>query len=265
MFYLNFINFNLDIELNVLNGGIYVTPQREKAEALIYQVMDKLDKKEYNSAYYKELFSKMSDAEFMKFCKRNLPFRFHTKPFVVEPKMYDIEEALKVLNVPLLEKVALPYLYIDKNGNPVWSKEAMVIYIHIKKMKQFITKKNSTPSDIDNRDMKSGLLISADKGGQTSDREMEALTVMGLDKTMDEMSTWRADYMNAKSTAYQTISTIGSISNKDIPIRNEDSIAKNTLNAYMVSSLLNSNILNSDYMLPKTIADRKPKVVRKMD
>ena len=242
-----------------------MTPQRAKAEALIYQVMDKLDKEEYNSSYYKALFAKMSDTEFIKFCKRNLPFRFHTKPFVVEPKMYEIEEALKVLKVPLLEKIALPYLYINKDGNPVWSKEAMVIYIHIKKMKQFITKKNSTPTGIDNRDMKSGLLVSFDKGGKTSDREMEALAVMGLDKTMEEMSTWRADYMDAKSVAYQTISTLVKISEKDIPLDDVDSISKNTLNAYMVSSLLNTNILNKDYMLPKTLANKRPKVVRETE
>lgn len=242
-----------------------MTPQRKKAEELIYQVMDKLDKEEYNSSYYKALFAKMSDEDFIKFCKRNLPFRFHTKPFVVEPKMHEIQEALKILNVPLLEKVALPYLYTDKSGNPVWSKEAMVIYIHIKKMKQFITKKNSTPSGIDNRDMKSGLLVSFDKGGKTSDREMESLAVMGLEKTMEEMSTFRADYMDAKSTAYQTISTLGKLSSNDIPIEETDSISKNTLNAYMVSSLLNTNILNQDYMLPKTIEGKKPKIQRETE
>ena len=242
-----------------------MTPQREKADALIYKVMDTLDKNEYNSSYYKILFSKMSDAEFYKFCQRKLPFRFHTKPFVVEPKMHEIFDALKVLGVPLLEKVALPYLYVNKDGEPVWSKEAMVIYIHVKKMKQFITKKNSTPSTIDSRDMKSGLLVSFDKGGKTSDREMEALAVMGLDKTMEEMSTWRADYMDAKSSAYQTISTIGKISQEDIPIAAEDSIAKNTLNAYLTSSLIMTNMLNQDYMLPKTIADRKPRTIREVD
>lgn len=238
--------------------------KREKAEALIYNVMDTLDKDGYNSSYYKNIFASMSDTEFFKFCQRNLPFRFHTKPFVVEPKMYDIEAALKILGVPLLEKVALPYLYIDQNGNPVWSKEAMVIYIHLKKMKQFITKKNSTPTGIDNRDMKSGLLVSFDKGGKTSDREMEALAVMGLDETMEEMSTWRADYMDAKSAAYQTISTLGVISKDDIPIDETDSISKNTLNAYLTSALINTNILNQDYMLPKTIADRKSKITREV-
>ena len=238
--------------------------QRQKAEELIYKVMDTLDKEGYNSSYYKSLFAKMSDKQFHDFCKRNLPFRFHTKPFVIEPKMYDIEDALKILGVPLLEKVALPYLYVDSNGNPVWSKECMVIYIHVKKMKQFITKKNSTPTGIDNRDMKSGLLVSFDKGGKTSDREMESLAVMGLNETMEEMSTYRADYMDAKSEAYQIISTLGTLSKDDVSISETDSISKNTLNAYMVSSLLNTNMLNQDYLLPKTIADKKKKVVREV-
>ena len=242
-----------------------MTPQRKKAEELIYKVMDTLDKEGYNSTYYKEIFSKMSDAEFIKFCKRDLPFRFHTRPFEVEPKMYDIEDALKILNVPLLEKVALPYLYTDKDNNPVWSKEAMVIYIHLKKMKQFITKKNSTPTGIDTRDMKSGLLVSFDKAGKTSDREMESLAVMGLDNTMDEMSTWRADYMDAKSVAYQTITTMGKITKNDIPIEETDSISKNTLNVYMVSSFLNTNIINKDYLLPKTLNDRSSKVIREVE
>lgn len=236
--------------------------KRQQAEELIYKVLDALDPQEYNSSYYKAMFAEMTDSEFLEFCKRNLPIRFHTKPFVIEPKMYNIEAALKILGVPLLEKVALPYLYIDKEGNPVWSKEALVIYIHLKKMKQFITKKNSTPTGIDNRDMKTGLLVSFDKGGKTSDREMEALAVMGLDETMKELSTWRADYMDAKSTAYQVISTLGRISEEDVSLEETDSIAKNTLNAYLTSALINTNILNEDYLLPKTLADRHRKIVR---
>lgn len=242
-----------------------MTPQRKKAEDLIYSVLNKLDPKGYNTEYYKNIFESMTDEEFLKFCKRPLPFRFHTKLFEVEPKMYDIEEALKILNVPLLEKVARPDLYVDENDNPVWSKEAMVIYIHVKKMKQFITKKNNTPSSIDNRDMKTGLLVSFDKGGKTSDREMESLAVMGLDKTMQELSTWRADYLDAKSYAYQTISTLGKVSQKDIDISEKDSLSKNTLNAYMVGCLINTNIINNDYLLPKTIEDRNSGIKRETE
>ena len=80
--------------------------------------------------------------------------------------------------------------------------------------------------------------------------------------TIEEFSTWRADYMNAKTIGYQTISTLGKVDKTDIPIEEEDSIAKNTLNAYMVSSLINTNILNKDYLLPKTLSMRQPKVER---
>ena len=163
--------------------------KRKQAQDLILKVMDTLDKTGANTAYYQNKFKSMSDVEFQKWASKALPIRFHTKPFEIEPKMYEIEDALKILGVPLLEKVALPYLYVNKSGEPVWSKEAMVVYIHIKKMKQFITKKNATPLSIDNRDMKSGLLVSHDKGGKSSDREMEAMVVMGMDKTMKEMST----------------------------------------------------------------------------
>lgn len=239
--------------------------KRKKAEELIYKTMDTLDKTGMNTAYYKEKFSKMNDTEFQKWAANPLPIRFHTKPFVVEPTMSEIEDTLNQLGTPLLEKVALPYLYVNKDGEPVWSKEAMVVYIHIKKMKQFITKKNSTPLSIENRDMKTGLLVSHDKGGKTSDREMEALTVMGMEETMKELSTYRADYMDAKSVAYQTIATTGKLSQNDIDLHNRDSLSKNLLNAFLIGSLLNSNIVNVDYMLPSTIENKQRKVTRETE
>lgn len=239
--------------------------KRKQAQDLIFKVMDALDKTGANTAYYQNKFKSMSDAEFQKWASQALPIRFHTKPFEIEPKMYEIEDALKILGVPLLEKVAMPYLYVNKDGEPVWSKEAMVVYIHIKKMKQFITKKNSTPLSIDNRDMKSGLLVSHDKGGKSSDREMEAMVVMGMDKTMKEMSTFRADYMDAKSIAYQTITTTGTLSQDDVPISNYDSLSKNQFNTYLVGSLLNTNMLNVDYLLPATIANRQRRVTREIE
>ena len=242
-----------------------MTPQRKKAENKIYDFMDIVDKTGTNTAYYKSIFSKMNDAQFEKWCKRDLPIRFHTKPWVVEPTMDDIKKGLDFLKVPLTEKVALPYLYKNSNGEPVWSKPGIVIYIHMKKMKQFVIKKSNIPSGIDERDMKTGLLVSHDKGGKTSDREMEGLIAMNMDHTMKELSTWRADYMNAKSIAYSTIANTGMISEKDIPIENEDSLAKNMLNYYMLGSCLYTNIINKDYMLPITVKNRSRKVTREVE
>ena len=239
--------------------------QRKKAEQLIYDTMDLMDKTGNNTAYYKEKFSKMSDEEFKKWAAKPLPIRFHTRAFEIEPKLDEIMKTLEFLGSSLLEKVALPFLYVNKDGEPVWSKPAMVIPIHTKKMKQFTSKKNSTPISIENRDMKSGLLMYHDKGGKTSDREMEAMVVMNMDDTMKEMATYRADYMDAKSEAYQTIITTGTLSQKHLNINNKDSLARNMVNTYLIGSLLNSNMLNVDYYLPATIENKQRKTTRETE
>src|SRR5574344_687043 len=97
--------------------------KRQQAEELIYNVFDAIDKTHTNSDYYKKLFANMTDKDFEDFCKRRLPFRFHTKVFSVEPKMYDVIDAFKVLDKPLMEKVKLPYVYINSKGEPIETAE----------------------------------------------------------------------------------------------------------------------------------------------
>lgn len=242
-----------------------MTAQRKKAENKIYDALQILDPSGTNVAYYKSLFSKMTDAQFTNWCKRDLPIRFHTKPWVIEPSMDQVKSFLDYLGVPLTEKIALPYLYKNKDGKPIWSKPAVVIYIHIKKMKQFIMKKNNVSAGIDMRDMKTGLLISHDKGGKTSDRELEGLIAFGMEHTLEELTTYRADYMDAKSVAYSTIATNGMVSEKDIDITQEDSLSKNMLNYYMLASGLYTNIINVDYLLPSTIKSKGKRVEREVE
>lgn len=236
--------------------------RRAKAEKLIYSFFDKLDTTGKNTAYYQSLFANMNDKEFDKFCRRPLAFRFHEKPFEIVPSMSDALNSLKVINVPLLERVSFPSLYSNKEGVAVQTPPCMVIYLHIKKMKQFITKKNSMSTNIDTRDMKTGLLISEDKNGKTSDREIEGMTVMGLDKTCREMTTYKADFMDSKSKAYQTIALTGQLSENDLDINSYESLSRNMLNAYLISAGLYTNFLNEDYMFPSTIMQKQRKVER---
>lgn len=243
-----------------------MTPERKKAEELIYKFFDSVDKTGMNTAYYKSLFAPMSDSQFKKFCSRNLAFRYQSRPWENDPTMEDIKKGLDLLNIPLMEKVALPYLYINKDGEPIWSAyEGIVIYIHLKKMKQFIVKKTKVTSSIDARDMKTGLLTSHDKGAKTSDREMEGLVAMNMSDTMEELSTFRADYMDAKSVAYSTIATKGMLSMKDIPIEQDDSLSKNMMNYYLLGSCLMTNIVNTDYYLPSTLKAKGKKVEREIE
>ena len=235
---------------------------RRDTEELIYRTFDALDPSETNSEFYRNLFAGMTDEQFKKFISRDLPFRFQTRMFKIAPTMTDCKRALKVLNVPMVEKLNLPYLYENDKGKPVQSDECMVIYLNVKKMKQFVTKKNSVHTDMSKRDMKTGRLVSESKGGQTSDREFEALAVHGLTATMEELSRPKADAIRAKNMMYNSINVLGDVDDDEVVIEKDDSMAKNLLNVYLIGSQLNSNLVNEDYLLPYTIKNRSRKVER---
>lgn len=236
--------------------------QRTEAETLIYSVMDALDETHANSDHYKGIFTKMSNSQFERLFKKKFPLKFHVNPFVVEPKIEDIEKAAKVLDIPLFEKVRLPHVYRNKDGIPVQSKECMVGYLHVRKEQQFITKKNSMSSNITSRDMKTGRLMGGDKNGAASDRENESLLVGKLYDTLDELKAPRADYMNAKSSMYAAINATGMVTKADVPIETEDSLSLNLMNTYLIGAHIQSNIINKDYYLPHTLNNRKRVVDR---
>lgn len=230
--------------------------QREEIEALVISSMDILDKSKTNSDYYKDLFARMSDTQFEKFIAKRFPFKFQYRPSVVEPSMDDVTKALDYIGVPLMEKVYEPNVYVNKDGVPVNTKEALVVYIHHKPVQQFITKKNKWSMDTSNRDMKTGRLVGADKGAVTSDREFESMAVQGMDKTMREFYTIKADSMNAKNLTNNIIGSTGMLRLDDIPIDREDSLSKNLMNVYMIGAHLNSNLLNEGNYTPYTLSRR---------
>ena len=233
--------------------------KRKEAEKLIYDTFDALDKTGTNTEYYKELFSKMTDDQFYKFAQRRLPYRMIQELFKIEPTMSDIFEAFKVIDKPLIEKLKLPYLYTNSDGVPIESKECLVIYIHLKRMKQMLSKKTNTAMEISHRDMKTGLLLSEDKGGKESDREFESLAAMGLDYTMDEFIKPKADAMHVKSQMYNTISSKGFVSEKDLEVDKTDSLSKNMLSVYLLGANIQSNLVNEDYMTPLTLKNKQRK------
>lgn len=245
-------------------ADVKITKQKRKEiEALIYRVFDTVDKSGMNSEYYKKIFADMTDNDFYKFLQRRLPFRFHTEIFKVEPKMYDIFDAFKIIDKPLLEKVNVPHVYTNKDGVPIQTKECVVVYIHLKRLKQTAAKKTSVAIDIDHRDMRTGLLSGGDKGGKETDREFESLAVMGLEYTMDEFARPRADSLRAVSQMNNAIAAKGYVSDKDILVEKDDSLAKNMLNVYLIGANIHSNLVDEDYMTPYTRRNKKQAIERK--
>ena len=139
-----------------------MTDKRKKAEALICKAFDALDPTKANSNFYKEMFSKMTDQQFMEFCRRRLPFRLQTTAFERELNPDKCIKALKAINVPVLEKIDLPSIYTNSDGVPVTSNnEALVGYLNLKKLKQIVTKKSGYNTNIDVRNPKTGQIVSA--------------------------------------------------------------------------------------------------------
>lgn len=236
--------------------------QRDEIENLIYSIMDKIDPTRTNSDYYRELFSTMSNNKFYEFFEKRLPLRFHYEVFKIEPKMYDIIDAFKILDKPLFEKLNLPSVYINKDGKPVQSQECLVIYINIKRMKQVVIDKTHVALNVEKRDMKTGILSGHDKGGRESDREFESLAAFGLDYTMDEFARPRADSLRAAAQMSSVILTKGTVSEKDITVEKSDNLAKNMLNVYLLGANIASNLVNIDYMTPRTASNRQMKIER---
>lgn len=235
--------------------------QRLKAERLIYEVMDILDKSGRNTDFWKEEFSKMSDAQFKTYISNDFPFYFQTGAFK-EPSMKQIVQALDKINVPLLERLYMPYKYKDKNGRPMKTKECLVVYLPIKRMKQLLTKKNGMSISTKTRDMKTGLLTGIDKNGKESDREFESLAICGLNNSIKEFSRSRADSMNDKSVMNNTINNLGQVYLKDLPDDPTDSLSKNLLSTYFIGAQLYTNLVNEDYMTPYTMSLKQKKIER---
>lgn len=238
------------------------TDERKQVEQKILTYFNALDKSHTNSDYYTKLFSDMTDEQFLKWMKKDYPIRFQMKQSVTEPDMSDIEQSLKVINVPMLEKITLPFEYINSEGKPVKSKEAMIVYDNAKKVQQFVTHKTKWSMNTDNRDMRSGRLIGDDKGTAMSDREFESMTTLGLHYSIYEFSKPRADSMESKAAMNSAIAVKGYVSIKDLPNKAEDSLARNMINAYLIGCHFDSNIINKDGYTPYTLEERSRKVER---
>ena len=236
--------------------------KRKEVEELVYKVLDILDPTQQNSQFYKAKFAKMNDKQFIKFFSQDFPLKFQIRLFEIEPTMKQISDALDYIHIPMIEQMNLPFEYRSKDGTPVKSDDALILYVPIRKVKQFLSKKNSMSTNISNRDMKSGLLQTVDKNGNTSDREMESLAVMGLDASMKELATYRADSMNAKDEFYSMINTTGMVRQSDVDVETSDSLARNELNVYLLGAGLNSNLINEGNYLRHTLTSRGRKTER---
>lgn len=156
---------------------------RKKVEALIYATLDKLEPSGMNTAKYKAIFKAMSDAQFVAYFKRIK--EDENAHLYVENDLYgknqitlgSIKAAANFINVPLEEYIYLKHKTED--GTEIRSAfKVPVMYIHLKRMQQLLSKKVRTNVDIDSGNVRSrvsGSLNSDNKSGRFTDADTQAL------------------------------------------------------------------------------------------
>lgn len=232
--------------------------KRKEMCDLIYRVFDALDPSGTNTQKYKNMFEPMSDAQFEKFFKNlfsneDLYLILDIVEYEHSVKIDNIEKAANILGVPLMEKVACPFI----NGNseePVLTKEPVPVgYLHIKRMQQILSKKNTTSTEISNRSATTGQVINKDKNARESDLENFALVTLNADNCLKELNGPRADDLEMKTTMLSEIAKKGYVSLEELPSRLSNKTALNTISVYMYGMGIDSDLVTEGIVLPQTL------------
>ena len=236
-----------------------ITPKKRKQmETLIYDVFTALDPSGVNTAKYKTMFSKMSDQQFDTFFKEL--FKNENRYLILDivdyehtVNMDDIEKAAKILDVPLMERVVMPFANGDKEKPAVTKYEVPVGYLHMKRMQQILSKKNSTSTDISNRSAIVGQVINDDKNARQSDQETFALVALDANDILREFMGPRADDMTMKTQMYSEISRKGFVSMDDLTDNVNNKTTLNTVDMYLCGMGIKTDLITKGLALRKTL------------
>lgn len=233
---------------------------RKEIEKLIYDVFDKLDPSETNTNKYKGIFSSMNDKEFEKYMKEFLAndeenFVLDIVEFEHNLKFDHCEDAAKVLGIPLMEYVYMPHLNMDKNNVIVTKEKCLVGWMNVKRTQQFLHKKNGLSISNEKVSSITNQVTMDDKNARDSDIEAAMLVALGADKILQELHSLRADDTVMKRQARQDISTKGYVLLDELENLPTNKVTLNTVNAFLLSMGLSTDLITDTYILPKTSND----------
>ena len=232
--------------------------KRKEMEELIYNFFDLFDPTGRNTEYYRNKFKGMNDAEFDQYFKllfeQDDPYLTATMVDYENPvKIENIEKAAKFLNVPLFEKVILPYASQDPNNPIITKHECLVGYLNIKRLQQMNVKKIGLSTDISDRNMITGQVSGHDKNSRNSDQETIALLTVGANVSLKELMSMRADDMVMKSEMNKKISRDGYVAMNELTDKLSNKTTLNSAAVFFIGAGLMTDLVMNDYFLPKTI------------
>lgn len=236
-----------------------MNPKRKRIEALVLEVMGKLDRTGENARRYEAQFKTMSDAQFDAWAKRlatdeDFHFYLAVLPYKNEPTLDDVEAAAKVTGTQLHQ-----YVYFRHDGakdNPVRSAVRVPVgYIHVRRLQQILAKKTSYSTDASKRSQLTGQLSGDDAVGRLADEEAYALKTVGAEAVLKELLGPRADNRDKRLGMYQAIEKQGYVQYGELKgdLKNQPTV--NYLDTLLLAAGLKSDLIDKTELLRVT-ADR---------
>jgi hypothetical protein len=251
------------LEQEILNEAAgFSKAKRKKVEDMVIGTLDRMDKSGYNSKRYKDFFRTMNDNQFTTFMNKFLKdgsenFYIEVTPFEKgeEPLIEDIKRAADFLGVPLNEYLYMPYANPD--GEPLRSVEPIPVgYLHMKRLQQILSKKNSFSSNIEQRNAKTGQITGDDKNGKVSDTENYALVAIGAEAALKEFLGPRADDSVMKQEMFKDINKDNYTSLKNYTREVGNKQALNTLDIYFTGAGIMTDLITPGYAFKRTMDER---------
>lgn len=231
---------------------------RKAMEDKLYSFFDIFDPSGRNTEFYRNKFSGMTDKEFDDFFKT----LFASKDPYIRATLVDyenplnienFEKAAKFINIPLFEKVIIPYSSPDKDNPVVTKHECLVGYLNMKRVQQINFKKLGLSTDTSERNMLTGQVTGHDKNSRNSDMETNCMIAIGAKEALKEFMSARADDMVMKKEMNQKILRDGYVNMSDLTDDISNKTALNTTAVFFLGAGIMNDLVTNDYILPKTV------------
>jgi hypothetical protein len=232
--------------------------KRKEMEELIYTFFDLFDPTGRNTEYYRNLFKNMSDGQFDQYFKllfeQDDPYLTATMIDYENPVLIEnIEKAAKYLDVPLFERVVLPYASEDPDNPVITKHECLVGYLNIKRLQQINFKKLGLSTDASERNMVTGQVTGHDKNSRNSDQETIALLTVGANVSLKELMSMRADDMVMKAEMNKKIARDGYVAMEELTDKLSNKMTLHSAAVFFIGAGLMTDLVMNDYFLPKSL------------
>lgn len=220
-----------------------IKAKRKLIEAQILKTINTLDRTGLNDKRYKEFFAALDDAHFASWME--LIKSGQDKIYLYAPNMIvniDLDQAIKAadeLGVKLFEKIKL--------WDPVTRRyyltpyEYLVLQLPVRRLKQYLMSKISTPDSDKTINPLSGQVTKPDKGSSISMTEAQTLDSKGLHKSLIELIDVRGGNLDAYAQFKSQLEETGEVSMNDLD-RSSRVISARTARVMLQSMHLDNNL-----------------------